>query len=452
MTMDISRIRQLSDEEADLLREALSVLEGNWLGHATRPSPRLYPHQWSWDAAFIAIGHAYYDQRRAQEELLSLFRGQWSNGMLPHIVFEPDDADSYFPGPDFWQAWRSPYAPRHPATSGIIQPPLHASAALHIYRWARDEKAARRFLADVLPRLAAWHSFLYRERCRGGIGLVEIWHPWESGMDNSPLWDVPLSRLHPTQLPTYTRRDLDQAPVEERPAKQDYDRYVWLVEKMREEGYRTDRVRANTSFAVWDVLYNSLLVQANRDLARIARMLGADAREFEEWTELTKRAVNMHLWNEEHATYVDVDVISGEPILTRVGAAFSPLYAGIPDPRQAERLVSQARSQGVVFDESTWAIPSLSSDDPRFLPNNYWRGPIWINVNWILYRGLRRYRFDAEAVGVRRAMLDLPRRSGFWEHYDPITGKGQGAERFAWTAALVLDLLFGESRPPNGEE
>ena len=41
---------------AALLDGARSVLDENWLGSSTLPSRTLYPHQWSWDSAFIAIG------------------------------------------------------------------------------------------------------------------------------------------------------------------------------------------------------------------------------------------------------------------------------------------------------------------------------------------------------------------------------------------------------------
>ena len=30
----------------------------NWDGSYTVPSRTLYPHQWSWDSAFVAIGNA----------------------------------------------------------------------------------------------------------------------------------------------------------------------------------------------------------------------------------------------------------------------------------------------------------------------------------------------------------------------------------------------------------
>lgn len=64
-------------EAAELEAAARAVLDDNWLGASTVPSRTLYPHQWSWDSAFIAIGRSWYDQQRAQTELETLFNGQW---------------------------------------------------------------------------------------------------------------------------------------------------------------------------------------------------------------------------------------------------------------------------------------------------------------------------------------------------------------------------------------
>jgi hypothetical protein len=44
----------------------------------------------SWDSAFIAIGKSRYNQDQAQEELRTLFQAQWKNGLVPHIVFNPN--------------------------------------------------------------------------------------------------------------------------------------------------------------------------------------------------------------------------------------------------------------------------------------------------------------------------------------------------------------------------
>src|SRR4051812_28498171 len=82
---------------------AARVLLGNWTGASTVPSRSLYPHQWSWDSAFVAVGLRHLSVVRAQRELESLCEAQWGDGRLPHIVFNPAvGVDAYFPGPGFW--------------------------------------------------------------------------------------------------------------------------------------------------------------------------------------------------------------------------------------------------------------------------------------------------------------------------------------------------------------
>jgi hypothetical protein len=73
----------------------------------------------------------------------------------------------------------------------------------------------------------------------------------------------------------------------------------------------------------------------------------------------------------------------------------------------------------------------------------------------VLQRGLDRYGFSIPARQVRRALLELAGRSGFREHYSPVTGAGHGGENFAWTAGLVLDVLATEietEKDKNDEE
>jgi hypothetical protein len=437
--------------DAELIGRAKAVLEANWLGHATSPSPRLYPHQWSWDAACIAMGYASWNQPRAEQELRSLFSGQWRNGLLPHIVFT--DGARYFPGPDFWETDRSPHAPKHPRTSGIVQPPIHATAAWQVYLRGADRERATAFLQELFPRLRAWHEYLYRERCRNGDGLVEIWHPWESGMDNSPLWDEALDRisLDGARMPEYERVDVRIADASERPSDAEYDRYVYLVGLFRELDYEPARIRDAVPFALQPVLFNSLLVRSNQDLAEIARVLGSDVEPFTTWAQTTGAGLES-LWDDEQALYVDYDVIAEERVSVATAAGLAPLYAGVPTESRAERMVELLAGSRVPVGGSGWAVTSLSPADPGFKPTRYWRGPVWPILNWVLQRGLARYGFVARAEQVRHAVVELGRSEGFWEHYDPLTGRGHGGEQFAWTAALVLDLLQdGKSWAATGE-
>ena len=115
----------------ELAKRAIEVLHGNDRGTWTRPSPRLYPHQWSWDAAFVAMGWAQLDPLRGIAELWSLLKAQWSTGMVPQIRFDLNvGVGAYEPGPNAWGT--ALHAPPGTATSGICQPPVHAIALARI--------------------------------------------------------------------------------------------------------------------------------------------------------------------------------------------------------------------------------------------------------------------------------------------------------------------------------
>ena len=99
--------KELPEIKKKIFEKAKRVLEKNWValdggGGYTKPAPHIYPFQWNWDSGFIAYGYSHYDTRKAITELRSLFKGQWSNGFLPHIIFHKK-AEGYFPNYDFWQ-------------------------------------------------------------------------------------------------------------------------------------------------------------------------------------------------------------------------------------------------------------------------------------------------------------------------------------------------------------
>jgi hypothetical protein len=441
---------RLARTDGDLAKRAVAVLEMNWMGHATRASAKLYPHQWSWDSACIAIGYSGWDQQRAQAELEWIFAGQWADGLLPHIRFAEEAR--YFPGPEFWRTELSSSAPAKPKTSGIVQPPVHATAVWQVFRHARDSDDAKRFLRELQPKLVAWHEYLYRERTRGDDGLVEIWHPWESGMDNSPLWDDALARISPPReaIPDYKRVDAEFVDAAERPTDDHYDRYAYLVKLYRDWRYDPARIRAECPFVVQDVLFNSILVQANRDLAEIARVLGEDPEPFETWAMHGAAGFDSELWDDAEGLYLDYDVRAGTRIKARTGAGFAPLYAGVPSIGRAGRLLDSLGPCEVFIDGIGRVVASVAPDDPSFEPSRYWRGPVWPMLNWVAHGGLRRYGFAEEAREIRHALLELARREGFWEHYDALGGQGGGTEELSWTAALVLDLLDAEHDEEGG--
>ena len=99
----------------------------------------------------------------------------------------------------------------------------------------------------------------------------------------------------------------------------------------------------------------------------------------------------------------------------------------------------------VAAKDATSTIPIVF--EVAFDPVKYWRGPIWINMNWMIYHGLRRHGLDDLAARVRRDTLALLETFGLFEYFDsrpPAEGGAQhglGADRFSWSAALAIDLM-----------
>ncbi|WP_407699349.1 amylo-alpha-1,6-glucosidase [Streptomyces alkaliphilus] len=435
----------------DLLRQyAWRVLRQNWTGASTVPSLGLYPHQWSWDSAFIAIGLRHLSAARARRELETLFTAQWADGRVPHIVFNPDvPLGAYFPSPDFWRsstAGARVGAPGTVETSGLIQPPVHALAAWLVHLADPTGSARRGFLSRMYPRLVAWQRYLTDHRDLGGRGLVSIVHPWESGMDNSPCWDEPLSRIVPARADTFRRADLDHGDACDRPTDLDYGRYVRLAADYRDHGYHD--ASAPHRFAVEDPGVNALLIASERALAHIATAIGADPEPHRERvTDLTDALVE-RLWDAENGIFLCHDVRGGGPIRELSCSGLLPLIVpGLP-PEVSAALLRTVTGPHFGLGSTTRMVPSYDLLGAAFDPSRYWRGPAWFNVNWLIERGLREYGEHALAEDLRACVLASAVSSDFAEYLDPYTGRARGTRQFGWTAALTVDLL-GAVRPPE---
>ncbi|MDQ2745058.1 MAG: glycoside hydrolase [Chloroflexota bacterium] len=426
-----------------LVGGAKAVLRENDLGRWTKPAPALYPHQWNWDSCFIAIGLSHYQTERAAQELLSLLRGQWQNGMVPQIVFNPN-AGGYFPGPDVWRSERSPRAPVGIETSGITQPPVLAIAALAIWQNAGDRAQARSFLQEVYPKILAFHRFLYEERDPDGTGLIVVLHPWESGLDNSPPYLDAGSRVHMAQRPTYQRLDTKHIAAQNRPTDKDYDLYIYLLEQMRDLNWDQRSYLEHAPLQVQDVLFNSILCNANSALAEIAGIVGEDPSQANAWRESTIRAINERLWDEQAGTYFSYDRVARQLLKDDTIAGFGVLYGSAAPADRADRLLRiRLTNPREYWPDPGYPIPTTAMDSPWFDPGRYWLGPVWVNTNWLLIHGLMKYDRVNLAADLTHRTIDLVDRSGFREYYHPITGHGYGTEAFSWSAALTVDLIAG---------
>jgi glycogen debranching enzyme len=447
------------------MTRATHILRQNDMGTWTKAAPDLYPHQWSWDSAFIAIGLSRLDTRRAAEELLTLFDHQWKNGKVPHIVFNPEaPPDSYFPGAEHWAcAASSPEAPPSPPyTSCLCQPSVHAIAALRILQSAAhegtsEEVGARAFLRGIYPKLLAWHRYLATKRDPEGSGLVTIYHPWESGTDNSPRWDDVLGAVKVGDLSPYPRRDLGHVgDPAERPTEADYDRYLWLVRLIKGAACDDASIHETHPFLAKDVLFSAILVAANEALLEIADVVGApdgDRDLIAGWAARGREGLEA-CWDPDLRLCLDYDARTGKPMRSRTIAGFAPLISGgLTTERQGELLRT--------FDSAHFTggarlrrplPPSTSPEGKGFHPRSYWRGPTWPVTNWLIWWSLVRAGESDRAAELRQVGLDQVAEGGFAEYFEPFTGEPLGSLEQSWTAAIVLDWLAADGTAKTDAE
>lgn len=411
--------------------QAKAVMIKNDRGYYTVPTHGLYPFQWNWDSALSALGFAHFDEARAWTELETLFAHQWTDGMVPHIIFHEMD-DGYFPGPEVWATGKTV------PTSGITQPPVAGFAALRIFERAKDKKLATEKARALLPRIHAWHKWFFANRDPHGTGLVAIIHPWESGRDNSVDWDEAFERIPTKGVSPFKRRDTNHANPDHRPTDEQYKRYIWLVQRFRSLDWDNTKLHDASPFQIVDPGFNAILIRACVDLAQLADKLGEKEIAAQSRAMASKGLAAMEsLWSDEHCQYLCLDRAVGtlinSPSIGGLLAAFAPIS------ESRARLLAERIS--TLSESCSYLVPSHPPSAPQFEPLRYWRGPVWLIVNYMIADGLLIAGETKMASQIKRDCLELINKSGFAEYYGPINGEPCGGGSFTWTAAMVIEIL-----------
>lgn len=289
------------------------------------------------------------------------------------------------------------------------QPPILTWAVWEVHQATGDVD----LIVRTYDRLAGYIRWFLRERDRNGNGLYEWWkneedtlcHCGESGLDNSPRFDEP-----------------------------GLDDHVDLC----------------------CMLHNEMEI-----LARMAVVCDRfdEALQWREQAAALARLVNEKMWDEDTGFYYDVRADGTRlPLKTVVG--FLPLWAGIASREQAGRLMAHLLDPREFAGE--FPVPTVALDEPCF-SDDMWRGPTWINMNYLIFRGLLHYGLIAEASDLRAKTLREIQRwyeatGAIYEYYDNFAktepgmlhrkggvgkqgGYGVGTIRdYGWSAALYVAL------------
>lgn len=221
---------------------------------------------------------------------------------------------------------------------------------------------------------------------------------WESGMDNSPMWD--------------------------------------------------DAVFDTTSHRMLlaDVGLMSLYINDCQNLSEIAAVLEKKEIVKELALRGTKYSEKLKtLWNEEFGLYLNKDLVTGKFSYRLSPTLFYPLLAKVPDQRQAERMIKEHYFNPREF-WGEFIMPTIARNDSAYKDNKYWRGRIWAPVNFLVYMGLRNYNLpDARNDMVEKSKNLLLKswleKKQVYENYNAETGQGDDAgswsdEFYHWGALL----------------
>jgi hypothetical protein len=303
----------------------------------------------------------------------------------------------------------------------------------------------------MLPRIVQYHEWLYADRDPHNEGLVLLLHPWETGLDNTPPWT---HELHEHLMPGWIqairwakldgiigffRRDRHYIPPGQRLSTLETLSYFDAQRRLRRKAYDTLKILDHGLFSIEDLSYNCIFIRANARLRDIAKAIRYELPE-ELIENILKSQKSLEgLYDPYSKAYWSRDFITHRLLKQPSIAALMPLYAGTVSKERAEQLVRQIENEHVFG--PAFPVPSVPVDSPQFDPDRYWQGPSWVNTNWLIIEGLRQYGYHEHADALIETTLEMVRRSGLSEYFDPNTGEPLGARNFSWTAALTLDLL-----------
>jgi glycogen debranching enzyme len=320
--------------------------------------------------------------------------------MIPHCIYWRDGGD--------W-LWRN--ADR----SSITELPLLAIVASLIFERSRD----RSFLEAVYPKLCAHHDWFDRRRDPDNDGLVCIIHPWEGAGDALPRWDRGMKFASFSHEAGRAAR-LELARV--------LDRYDTDPVALAKDGW----------FHVEPMDFNAIRAADLDAMAEIAQTLDKsdESASWQQRAAVVREAFQSKMIVD--GLPYDLEGLDEQPILQQSTGQFLTLFGGCLTQEQADLLVAQLRQ------ERFWTpfpVPTTPTDAETFAPDTYWRGNVWMFINWLIGQGLRRYGYHKMANELVARTLSLVQQSGIWEYYHPLTGQGFGATSYGW-GLVMLDLAL----------
>ncbi|KAI8977921.1 glycoside hydrolase [Pilobolus umbonatus] len=224
-----------------------------------------------------------------------------------------------------------------------------------------------------------------------------------------------------------------------------------------------DYPRGEPSIGELHVDLHSWMAYVTGLLKDISSKLGSDYHtDVQEYTSV-QRDILLNLdvlhWNDENKMYCDQALEDNNPIhICHKGyISLFPMMLGLlpPNSPKLEHILNMIGNESELW--TPYGLRSLSASDDFFSKGeNYWRGPIWININYLTLQSLYRnyihvpgpHQAHAKTIYIQlrdniiKNVYKNYRKTGYvWENYAENDGHGMGSHPFTGWSSLVLLIM-----------
>ncbi|WP_300350688.1 trehalase family glycosidase [Clostridium sp.] len=382
---------------------------------------------WAWDSWKQAVATANFDGELAKNNIRALFDYQikgddsvrpYDKGTIIDAIFYNKDKQRGGEGGN-WNERNS-------------KPALAAWAVWNVYKETNDIE----FLKEMYPKLVDYHNWWYTNRDHDKNGIAEyggMVHPannsedeiilaaaWESGMDNATRFDKEGFGSDDAGVHVFENKDNNGNTI----------------------GYSINQESVDL---------NSYLYAEKGFLKSIADVLGKteDSKKYELEAKNVGEYIRNNMFDKETGFFYDLQINedgSEKKLLVNRGKGtegWMPLWAKVATQDEAE-LVKENMMDSNKFN-TYMPLPTASKDNPKFNPNKYWRGPVWMDQALYGIESLQNYGFKNEAETLTKKLFDnaegLIGDGPIRENYNPETGQGLHTKNFSWSASAYY-LLY----------
>jgi len=376
-------------------------------------------HQWLWDSAFHMITWSYKDVDNAIADLRTMLQFQQPNGFIPEMIFwgsEEGKVKNFLA-----KMVDKVLGYSHEEFTDLTQMPMLPYSVRAIWNATKDTE----LLQEFVPKIVAYFDWWENTRDPDGDGLVSIIHPWESGLDASPLYD-PVLRISDKNQGKFWKH---------------YPKFLLLKKAYRKAHWNTAKILALEKFNVEDIGVCSVYADGWGVLAKLAgefdQFLAARCRDKQSFYE---KAIIYKCWNPRLNRFISFFHQDGEERISYAETAQSlfPLMFDSLPKEILESLVAHLTNP-----EKFWLpypIPSVAKSEPSFNPNRnrlLWRGTTWCPPNFFVMEGLLKHDKKDIAKQLLDRWIDMYLKNGIWEYYNPLTGEGLGEEGIGMSTVIV---------------